>query len=130
MTKMPVEDWWDLGEQLAQLAAEVAEIELPPATHERLVCLVVDFATLLTCWPTSGQPAARLRYLRLHPERMAPRAPWLYRLPPATRKLLTGTDRHPSLLVLALRSADPERAPTRLWRRGLEALMAETEVAT
>ena len=106
------DDWWALGERLAELAADLAGVEPPPATQARLTPLIVEVLTLVTCWPTQGRPAAPLPYLRARRARMTRYAPWLYAFAPPTRKLLVGTDRLPSVLSFAVGSSYRHRGTT------------------
>lgn len=122
-----LDNWWQLGNALADHAAATAGVALPPDSHRRLVEMVVDLAALVSCWPARPRPASPLRYLRVHRDRTARHIPWLYELPAPTRKLLTGTDRLPSLLVFAVVDADSSPALRRTWQAGLTALVNDTE---
>jgi hypothetical protein len=124
------DDWWALGERLAELAADLAGVEPPPATQARLTELIVEVLTLVTCWPTQGRPAAPLAYLRARRARMTRYAPWLYALAPPTRKLLVGTDRLPSVLSFAVDHPTATEALRRVWRNGLLALVRGVDSTT
>lgn len=131
MTRPENKDWWTLAEELTDLAAGVAGLELPSAAREHLVEIIVELVVLLTCWPNQPRPTAPLTYLRTRRNRMGHHAPWLYALPHTTRMLLTGTDRRPSLLEFSLNgSTDHAGALGRGWREGLVAFIRQLEVAT
>ena len=130
MSALLTDDWWTLGEGLADLVVEVSGVEPPSATRARLIELIVELLALLTCWPTQGQPAAPLVYLRARRARMAGYAPWLYALAPSTRKLLVGTDQLPSVLSFAVDDTDATVALRRVWRNGLLALIRANDATT
>jgi hypothetical protein len=125
----PERDWWTLAGYLADLAAEVAGIELREQARERLVEIIVELLVLLTCWPNQGRPAKPLSYLRNRRNRMGHHAPWFYGLPRSTRMLLIGTDRRPSLLGFSVRPHDETDGLRRYWRNGLEAFVRQVEAA-
>lgn len=122
-----IEDWWELAEDLADYAVATACIELPAATRDRLVEMMAELAALITSWPTTPQPISPLRYLRVHRDRTERHIPWLYELPPPTRKILTGTDRLPSLFEFALVDSETSPSLRRTWGNGLIALTEVTE---
>lgn len=123
MTVAVTGDWWELSEELADLIVDTTGVELPPRARSRLVELLVDLVTLLTCWPTPVRPGEPLVYLRERRARMAGHAPWLYALPAATRKLLLGTATQPSVLEFALADQKAGRELRRVWRNALRALV-------
>jgi hypothetical protein len=123
LSPLLTDDWWALGEGLAELVADLSGVEPPPATRTRLTELIVELLTIVTCWPNRGRPAAPLLYLRARRARMAQYAPWLYELSPSTRKLLVGTDRLPSVLSFAVDDPAATEALRRVWRNGLLALI-------
>jgi hypothetical protein len=116
------DDWWELSEDLADLIADTAGVELPAGARSGLVALLVDLITLVTCWPTTSRPEQPLVYLRQRRARMAGHAPWLYELPVSTRKLLLGTTSQPSVLEFALAEQEAGRELRLAWRNGLHAI--------
>jgi hypothetical protein len=130
VSALRTDDWWALGEGLADLVADLSGVEPPPAARALLVEMIVELLTLVTSWPSRGRPAAPLAYLRARRARMARHAPWLYALAPATRKLLIGTDRLPSVLSFAVDDPAATQTLRQVWRNGLLALIRTVDSAT
>lgn len=118
----PGRDWWATAEQLADLAQNVAAVELTAVARAALVGMTVELLTMLTCWPNTAQPAHALAYLRTRRARMARHAPWFYELPRHVRWLLAGTDRVQSLLVFAASALAIDEKVSPAWRKALIAL--------
>ncbi|HZT66739.1 MAG TPA: hypothetical protein VFA11_13210 [Acidimicrobiales bacterium] len=127
-------DWRAQAEALADVAQDVAGIELAEPARRHLVEVVVELLGLLESWPRRGRGERPvLEYLRSHRARLVRHAPWLYDLPPSTRKLLMGTGRVTSLLFfVADHPPPPDRITVRVWRNGLLSLArtAPSEVRT
>ncbi len=121
-TETTTDDWWSISERLADLAQDVAGVELAASARTALVEATVELLVLLTCWPGSPTPADRLAYLRARRARMEKHASWFYALPRPTRSFLAGTRRRPALVVFAVKAQPVEDALRRAWRKGLLAL--------
>ena len=71
------DEWWALSEHLADVAQDVAGVELTTTTRMALIEMTVELLVLVTCWPGSPPPANPLAYLRTRRARMARHAGWL-----------------------------------------------------
>jgi hypothetical protein len=120
-------DLWALAEHLVAAAEDAAAFELPEKVRCSLIEITVDLMALLTCWPGGIAPADQLGYLRARRARMEGHAPWLYALPASARRLLLGTERHPSLLTFVVGTRRPSDAQRRAWRRAMGALVSHLE---
>ena len=115
-------DWWVTAEYLADVAQNIADIELKTAARAALVGMTVELLTVLSCWPNTATPAHALADLRTRRARMARHAGWFYKLPRHVRWLLAGTDRVQSLLAFAVSSPIMGEQSRRAWRKAVVAL--------
>ena len=116
------DDWWVTADRLASMAEKVTAMELTAAARQVLVEATVELLVLLTCWPSTSAPARPLEYLRSRRARMAEQAPWFYDLPLPVRRLLSCTDRAPSLVTFAVRQLPIDDALREAWSRALATL--------
>ena len=116
------DDWWSVSEGLADLAQDVAGVELAASARTALVEMTVELLVLLTCWPSSPAPANPLAYLRARRARMERHASWFYALPRPARSFLAGTRRRPALVTFTVNAQPDDDTLRRAWRKGLVAL--------